>query len=100
MSKQQQPDKYKVAVVFINDTTTKKTTAPNRGIDQKPLIYFKCSSLNRARWLVNDRFGGDTNSPKIEFADIYEIGIRDAHPIARWTPENKWNNDVFNIQRN
>lgn len=91
-TKQQQPNKYKVAIVFINDQST-GTTLLNREEGQNPLHYRYCPTLKRARHLINNIYGAGTNAPKISFADIYELEKpADTPPLARWTIEKNWNN--------
>lgn len=96
---QRQPDKYKVAVVFINDYSVKQTTVQNREPDQNPMHYRGCSNFARARMLVNDRYGAGTTAPKISLAIIYSLEKpANSPPVAVWTIENEWNNDVNNFQ--
>ena len=96
-----QPDRYKVAVVFINDFSTKATTVPNRAPEQNPLHYRRCNTFARARMLVNQKYGAASTSPKISLAIIYALEKpANSPPVAVWTIENEWNNDVNAFQGN
>ena len=94
-----QPDRYKVAVVFINDYSTKPTTVPGREPEQNPMHYRGCSTFARARMLVNDKYGAASTAPKISLAIIYSLEKpANSPPVAVWTIEKEWNNDVNNFQ--
>lgn len=91
-TKTQAPAKYKVAVIFINENSNGTTLAHREG-GQNNLHYRYCPTLKRARHLINTIYGAETNSPRISFADIYEIEKpAGTPPLARWTIEKQWNN--------
>lgn len=94
-STQRDPDRYKVAVVFINDYSTKPTTVQGREPEQNPMHYRGCSTFARARTLINDKYGAASAAPRISLAIIYSLEKpANSPPVAVWTIEKEWNNDV------